>query len=88
MLQKYYSKEYVAREYKLGYEPREPLIWVLWEYAIKYGKKCRAKKYANTSTSEMYYVGSYVIQLMHGQGSVIRLDKIKERQNGKKVQSL
>jgi hypothetical protein len=28
-------------------------------------------------TGEAYYIGSYVIQVIHGQGSAIRIDKIE-----------
>lgn len=73
---KYYSKEYRDREYfKCKCEPREPLMWVLMEYAEQYGKKCKNKKYYNDFTGVAYYLGSYVIQTMHGQGSAVRIDK-------------
>ena len=76
-MNKYYSYEYVKREYKLGYEPREPLLWLMFRYAQKYGKECNNKTYFNMFTGEAYYLGSYVIQVMHGQGSVLRIDKRK-----------
>jgi len=76
LMDKYYSDEYRDREYqKCKCEPREPLLWVLMEYAEEYGKKCKNKKYYNMFTGVAYYLGSYVIQTMHGQGSVIRIDK-------------
>jgi len=78
MLDKYSSKEYVKREMDLGYyEPRETLLWLAFEYAEKYCKECDDKHYHNMFTSAAYYFGDYVIQLMHGQGSVIRVDKIE-----------
>ncbi len=78
MLGKYSSKEYVKREMDLGYyEPRETLLWLAFEYAEKYCKECDDKHYHNMFTSAAYYFGNYVIQLMHGQGSVIRVDKIE-----------
>lgn len=78
LIDKYYSDVYRNREYsKCKCEPREPLMWLLMEYAEKYGKKCRSKKYYNMFTGVAYYLGSYVIQTMHGQGSVIRIDKKK-----------
>ena len=76
LIKKYDSDEYVRREYALGYEPRESLLWIALEYAKKYCKECEDEKYLNTFTGEAYYIGSYVIQVMHGQGSVIRIDKI------------
>ncbi len=76
LMDKYYSDVYRDREYgKCKCEPREPLLWVLMEYAETYGKKCKNKKYYNDFTGVAYYLGSYVIQTMHGQGSVIRIDK-------------
>jgi hypothetical protein len=77
IITKYDSDEYVCREYQLGYEPRETLLWVALGYAEKYCTPCEDLKYSNPFTGEMYYIGSYVIQVMHGQGSVIRIDKIK-----------
>lgn len=76
LMGKYYSKEYRDREYyKCHCEPREPLLWVLMEYAETYGEECNDENYFNDFTGDAYYLGSYVIQTMHGQGSVIRIDK-------------
>jgi hypothetical protein len=77
LMEKYYSKEYVQREYKIGFQPREKLLWLVFEYAIKYCKPCKNKKYWNTFTGEAYYIGNYVIQVMFGQGSALRIDKKK-----------
>ena len=76
LIKKYDSDEYVRREYSLGYEPREKLLWVAFNYAEKYCKECTDEKYLNMFTGSAYYIGSYVIQVMHGQGSVIRIDKV------------
>ncbi len=77
LMDKYYSKEYTDREHKMNVEPREPLLWLLRDYAVTYGKECEDEKYFNDFTAEAYYIGTYVIQLMIGQGSCIRIDKIK-----------
>lgn len=77
LLSKYDSDDYVNREYRLGYEPRETLLWLVWEYAEKYCKECEDESYANPFTGGMYYIGSYVIQIMHGQGSVLKITKQK-----------
>jgi hypothetical protein len=77
LIEKYDSDEYVRREYSLGYEPRESLLWIALGYAKKYCKECEDEKYLNTFTGEAYYIGSYVIQVMHGQGSVIKIEKIE-----------
>lgn len=79
LLNWYESDRYRDREYKMCYEPREALLWVLLDCARKYGKECDDESYANVFTGKMYVIGSFVIQVMHGQGSVIRIDKIKSK---------
>ncbi len=78
IIEKYDSDEYVKREYSLGYEPRESLLWIAFNYAEKYCKECTDEKYLNVFTGNAYYIGSYVIQVMHGQGSVIKIEKIEK----------
>lgn len=80
LMNKYYSDEYRDREYKIGFEPREPLLWLVWEYAAKYCEECNEEKYFNTFTGAAYYIGSYVIQIMYGQGSVLRIDKREDNE--------
>jgi hypothetical protein len=77
LIEKYDSDEYVRREYSLGYEPRESLLWIALGYAKKYCKECEDEKYLNMFTGEAYYIGSYVIQVMNGQGSVVKIEKIE-----------
>jgi hypothetical protein len=79
MLKWYNSDKYRDREYRMCYEPREDLLWVLYDVAQKYGNECtedEIREFANTFTGGMMRIGSYVIQVMCGQGSVIRIDKI------------
>lgn len=81
LLNWYGSDKYRDREYKKGYEPREALLWVLLSVAETHGKECTEEEiemYANMFTGEIYKLGSYVIQVMHGQGSVIGIDKIEK----------
>jgi hypothetical protein len=78
IIEKYDSDEYAKREYSLGYEPRESLLWIAFNYAEKYCKECTDEKYLNVFTGNAYYIGSYVIQVMHGQGSVIKIEKIEK----------
>lgn len=76
----YDSDRYRDREFKLGYEPREKLLWVLLKIAEHHGSECSEEEidaYANPFTGEIYKLGSYIIQVMHGQGSVIKIDKLK-----------
>lgn len=85
VMAKYESDEYVRGEYKRGYEPRRPIYYLLYEYAEKYGEECHDEDYINDFTGGIYYLGSYVIQIMHGQGSVIRIDECKERKRDNKI---
>ena len=76
----YESDKYRDREYKMGFEPREDLLWVLFDVAEKYGRECTQEEvdiYANAFTGGMFVIGSHVIHVMHGQGSVIIIDKLK-----------
>ncbi len=75
----YGSDKYRDREYRRGYEARESLFWVLLGVAEKYGSEVgdEYELYANPFTGEMFKIGSYIIQVMYGQGSVIRIDKQK-----------
>lgn len=78
LIHKYESKAYRDKEYRLGYEPRENLYWFMLDYARKYCKKCTDKKYLNQFTGDAYYLGSYVIQVMYGQGSAILIQEIEQ----------
>jgi hypothetical protein len=80
MLKWYNSDTYRDREYDKGYQPREELLWVLFGVAETHGEECTDKEvdlYANTFTRSIYKLGSYTIQIMDGQGSIIAIDKIK-----------
>jgi hypothetical protein len=80
MLRWYNSDPYRDREYNKGYQPREELLWVLFGVAEAHGEECTDEEvdlYANTFTRSIYKLGSYVIQIMDGQGSIIAIDKIK-----------
>ena len=80
MLRWYNSDPYRDREYNKGYQPREELLWVLFGVAEAHGEECTDEEvdlYANTFTRAIYKLGSYAIQIMDGQGSIIAIDKIK-----------
>lgn len=84
VLAKYDSKKYRESWYKRSIEPPETLISFLFEYAGKYGRKCKKKeykKYGNMFTGELRFCKGYYFNLMHGQGSVIHV--IKENKNEK-----
>lgn len=79
LMDKYYSDEYRDREYyKCKCEPREPFLFLAYEYASKHCEPCDDEKYHNMFTADAYYIGSYVIQLMIGQGSAIKIEKVTE----------
>lgn len=75
ILKKYRSKEYIDREYKKcgHYEPREMLIDLLFEYAVRYG---------SPSESDEEYFGSEAFTIedkikvtaIYGQGTLIYVD--------------
>lgn len=80
----YKSDKYRDREYEMGYQPREDLLWVLFNYSVIYGEEIQEdseiyEAYGNSFTGGMFKIGSYAIQVMHGQGSVIAIDKIDEQ---------
>jgi hypothetical protein len=83
IITKYDSDKYILKEYKLGYQPREELYWVLLSIAKQYGTKIEineenTEKYSrlNMFTSVAYIFEGYLIQKMDGQGSVVRIYKI------------
>ncbi len=73
----YESDAYYNREVrKLGYEPRTPLYSFLYKYAEKYGKSTWARKHMSGFNNIAYYIGeSYVIRVLHGQGSCVQVYK-------------
>lgn len=78
VLQKYETKEYIMRYLNQGIEPPKSLTFFLLEYAAKYGRKATKaewKKYSNPFTGELYYIHGYYFNLMHGQGSVVKIIK-------------
>jgi hypothetical protein len=72
---KYYSDEYRDKWYGKGIEPPETLLWYLYSYAEKNCIKCTDQQHLNMFTRDAYYIGSYVIQVMDGQGSVVKVDR-------------
>ena len=80
----YGSDKYRDREYKMGYQPREELLWVLFNYSVIYGEEIQEdselyETYGKTFTGGIFKIGSYIIQNMNGQGSIIAIDKISDR---------
>lgn len=79
LIKKYSTKKYRNKEHKLGYEPREYLLWFMLEYARVYATECNEEKYWNQFTGGAWYLGSFVLQIMFGQGSCLRIDKIEKK---------
>jgi hypothetical protein len=81
LLDKYISSDYINREYRLGYQPRETLLWVLSTYSKKYGTEFTEEeygKYSNMFTGSMFYLGNWVFEILHGQGSVLHVYRIED----------
>lgn len=80
IIKKYSSESYKNKEYKLGYEPRESLYDLLFDYSQKYcrpASKAEIHKYGNYFTTGSYVINEeYFIHLMIGQGSVIQIEKM------------
>ena len=81
---KYDSDEYIRREYKIGYQPRETLMWTMLTYATTYGTEFTQEeyaKYAGMFTGEMFYLEDWVFEVLYGQGTallVYRKQNLKE----------
>lgn len=78
LVAKYESNEYVDKCYSKGYEPDTPMLWFIFEYVCKKGRKCTKKewkKHANMFTGALRYYNGYFFNVMHGQGSVIHVIK-------------
>lgn len=75
---KYESDGYYNREmFKCGRFPNNILYWMLWEIAKERGLEA-SEKYLNEFTENAFIIYDYVIMVMHGQGSVVKLLKIQE----------
>jgi hypothetical protein len=81
LIDKYGSSEYIDREYGLGYQPRETLLWVMLTYAKKYGIEFTDEEYENyigMFTTGMYHLGDWVFEVLQGQGSALLVYKKEE----------
>lgn len=79
IIQKYDSDEYVNKEYKKGFIPREGLFWFLYNFTKKYGDKAtdeEFEKHSSMFTSEIYFLHNWIIERIDGQGSSILIKKI------------
>jgi hypothetical protein len=84
---KYNSDEYINREQKIGYQPRETLLWTMLTYATTYGTEFTNEeyaKYAGMFTGEMFYLENWVFEVFYGQGtaiSVYKKENLKENKD-------
>lgn len=87
---KYNSDEYINREQKIGYQPRETLLWTMLTYATTYGTEFTNEeyaKYAGMFTGEMFYLENWVFEVFYGQGtaiSVYKKENLKENKDEEK----
>jgi hypothetical protein len=78
IINKYVSISYKDRWYNRGIEPPNELFWFLYNYCIRFGRKCTIsehKKYSNVFTSYLGNIRGYYVRRMDGQGSVIDVFK-------------
>jgi hypothetical protein len=75
-----YDGKYRDSEYKKGYEPREPLLWFLYEVAKKFGREFTEDEYRGQKslmfTADIHVLGSYTFELLQGQGCALMVNKI------------
>lgn len=83
IVNKYKSKAYRDREFKIGYyDPRERLYDLLLDVAKKYGKELTKEEYDAKDqemlmfTQHIHKLGSYEIELVCGQGCYVHVSKI------------
>jgi len=77
---KYNSQEYLKRWLDRGYEPPEPLLFFLELYAQEYGREATIEEYeehGNMFTSSIYIAHNWYFMIMHGQGTVVKIWKLK-----------
>lgn len=77
LISKYRNDKYRDRESKCGREPDELLFYLLLNYAREKCKPSDEDEHWDNFVAEVYYIGSYIIQLYVGQGSFVAFKKIK-----------
>lgn len=70
----YYSDKYVLRERKLGWQPRETLLYILFQYFEKFGLKTGNN--TNMFMDCTYEIENYYMGIMYGQGTAIKIGKL------------
>lgn len=65
---KYESSDYIDKEYRAGYQPRQDIYFILLEYARKYGKEIEIDSFIIDD--------KWSIELFVGQGVVIEFEPI------------
>jgi len=81
IMHKYDSNAYVMREYKSGREPMCNLYDVLFSIGKKYGEEVDMDDFEkwpqiNIFTSDACVFEGYFMQVMDGQGTVIKIEKL------------
>jgi len=78
VIAKYSNKQYKNRWYSRGIDPPENLFFFLFDYGLKYGRKCTKEewsKYETGFTSTMCYCDGYYFSILNGQGTVVHVTK-------------
>ena len=66
---KYMSKKYLDKEYKISYEPRCELYYFLFEYALNYGEPYDNGKEEYFPTESYIIDDDIILEMIYGQGS-------------------
>lgn len=78
VLAKYESDNYVNRYEKRNKQPKETLLWFLYHYALKYGRRCSEEEINLLSgefTRDLVFCNGYIFHVIGGQGSFIKIFK-------------
>jgi hypothetical protein len=79
IVKKYNSDEYVKKEFRMGYEPREVLKSQILKYFEKHGEETQLG--VNIFMECNYRIGNYLVGIMYGQGSYIKIQTVKGLKN-------
>lgn len=77
IINKYDSDEYVKREYRLGYQPRETLFSIIYYWAANYGQEIENEDENDYFPVERYIVDDNIkVVAIYGQGTKINVSII------------
>lgn len=81
IMNKYESDEYIKREYRIGYQPRESLYDPAIDWMIEYGKEYEDEDYKDCVFPIKSYISDNItLTLIYGQGTKVIFDILDERE--------